>query len=433
MLAILLGDRLNKSVSARFSTRFSVWLGAAAVFLASLVRPVEAEENAVEVHGGLTQEILGVVSGGLQRTGEYNLLVSASISADLGQLLGWSGAIFSASGYAVGGSSLSAAAIGDSSNVSNINFRNSVRLFECYLDQTLADGKFSIRIGQLAADSEFFGSEAGPAPGGGIFINSDFGAIPIASFNAPLPIYAIAAPGLRLRFAPNASGYFQAAVYDGNPAPDLLGDPSPGFTSGSHYNDHGFDLHLASSEGAVIVAEAATVVNLGGREEGNELPGSYKLGGFYHTDDFTRWSDGAAVRGNWAIYAIASQKVWSGCAPGPGGLFFFVRAGKSPKDRAVLDWAVDGGLNYLGLFPGRTADILGVGCSHKHYSREFSQAASTADGEAPGAETIFEITYQIQIAPWCSLQPDWQYVRHPSGLGRLSDATVAGLRLNLTF
>lgn len=48
-----------------------------------------------------------------------------------------------------------------------------------------------------------------------------------------------------------------------------------------------------------------------------------------------------------------------------------------------------------------------------------------------GAETAYEVTYQIALAPQVSLQPDLQYVANPSGT--YPSATVAGLRLHVEF
>ena len=383
-----------------------------------------SKESGVALKIGYTQEALGVVSGGLRRTGAYDALVSIDLQLDLEKLLGWSGATFHANAFDIIGSSLSSEAVGSASNVSNINYRNSVRLYECYLEQTFCHEQISFRIGQLAVDSEFFESGIGVVPGGGLFLNSDFGALPIVSFNAPCAIYAIATPGFRIKIAPTDSSYIQMGIYDGNPAPDLLGDPSPGFQSGNHYNDHGVDIHLDSSEGAFLIAEVGFTTK----------QGSYKVGAFYHTDRFTRWRDGAAVPGIWAAYAIASQKFCNENASDAQGLYGFARWSLAPQDRARLDWAGDAGFNYLGAIPGRDQDILGVAFSVKNYSRDFSAAEERSGQSALEVESVFELTYQVNLAPCISVQPDFQYVLQPTGQGRtVPDALIVGLRLNTLF
>ena len=98
---------------------------------------IRGANSSVSISVSYTQEYLGVVSGGLQRIGRYNALAVLDLDVNLEKLAGWPGAQLHAAGYAIIGSSLSAEAIGDDSNVSNINYRNSVRLFEIYLEQKL--------------------------------------------------------------------------------------------------------------------------------------------------------------------------------------------------------------------------------------------------------------------------------------------------------
>ena len=57
------------------------------------------------------------------------------------------------------------------------------------------------------------------------------------------------------------------------------------------------------------------------------------------------------------------------------------------------------------------------------------------------AETVFEVSYMAQIAPWWIIQPDVQYIVHPGGNvpdpndpGRaVPDAFVVGLRSTIKF
>ena len=51
----------------------------------------------------------------------------------------------------------------------------------------------------------------------------------------------------------------------------------------------------------------------------------------------------------------------------------------------------------------------------------------------PDYEDIFEVTYQANIAPWLSVQPDLQYIIHPGGSSRYDDALVIGARTVVTF
>ena len=58
---------------------------------------------------------------------------------------------------------------------------------------------------------------------------------------------------------------------------------------------------------------------------------------------------------------------------------------------------------------------------------------------APGSvgiqthESIAEIDYNVQIAPWLSIRPNLQYVVRPAGTGRIPNAFVFGLYTGVTF
>ncbi|HEY3661914.1 MAG TPA: carbohydrate porin, partial [Chthoniobacterales bacterium] len=88
---------------------------------------------------------------------------------------------------------------------------DSLRLYEAWPQENLWNGKFSIWAGQMLADSEFLVSDYGA-----LFLNGSFGAIPLVSQNLVPPIFPVAAPGLRLRSAPNDSFYIEAAGFGGN-------------------------------------------------------------------------------------------------------------------------------------------------------------------------------------------------------------------------
>jgi len=44
-----------------------------------------------------------------------------------------------------------------------------------------------------------------------------------------------------------------------------------------------------------------------------------------------------------------------------------------------------------------------------------------------------EATYKVQIAPWWSIQPDFQYIFTPGGEQGIHNATGVGLRTTVAF
>lgn len=85
------------------------------------------------------------------------------------------------------------------------------------------------------------------------------------------------------------------------------------------------------------------------------------------------------------------------------------------------------GFQYLGLFEGRNDDVLGVG-----YSREYFSNHDAADFPED-YESVIEIYYNAQITSWFHLSPNIQYITNPGGAANVKDATVLGLRAQITF
>jgi porin len=46
---------------------------------------------------------------------------------------------------------------------------------------------------------------------------------------------------------------------------------------------------------------------------------------------------------------------------------------------------------------------------------------------------IFEASYQLQVSPWCSVQPDLQYILQPNGSTAIPNALVLGISVAIDF
>jgi porin len=387
------------------------------------------EERGIAFGIHYTQEVLGVLSGGLSRGTEYNGLLELDLDLDLEKFVGWKGATIHAAGFAAAGESLSERHVGDEGNVSNINMRNDPRLFELWLEQQFGEA-VSIRLGMLADDSQFADTAGASfeSRGGGLFVHSDFGAMPLMSFNVPEPIWPVAAPGVCVTVAPTSALTLRAAVYDGQPIPADAAD---------RRNLHGLDWRLSGNDGALVMIEATLAINSSAPTVGKSTPsglrGIYKIGGFYHTGSFTRWSDGEPVHGDGGGYFSACQMVWRENDRDNQGLSLFARVGAAPRDRNELDFTLEAGLHYRGLLPGRDDDAAGIAVAVERYSRDFSSAERRAGNAGRDHESVIEIAYRAQLAPWLGVQPDLQYVVHPSGAHSIRNAVVAGLRVTMDF
>ena len=426
-----------------------------------------------------TGEVFGNPAGGYRQGAVYNGLVTAGLDIDFGKLLGWDGLRFHAITYETHGANGTNLYTRDLNFYSSINAYDSIRLSEIWLQQSFFGNAVNLRVGQEEVDAEF-----ATTIGGALFIHSNFGALPTLTLNVPTPTYPEAAPAVRLRLnSPHGHLYFQAGVYAGNANADRDGDPAPGFRAGTSYNDDGTRFPISGNQGLLSLYEAGYLLNY--RKEDPGLPGAYRVGGFYHTGDFSDefllsadpylTAAPMAVRprvhgGNGGFYAVAEQVLYRPHHPGGGNedvatsaaapignaedsplglngvpppagaqLRVFGRLGIGQGDRSLTDFYAEAGLNYRALLPGRDQDVLGVGFTYTSLSDAARRLVHDADRFAgtrtrtPDYEGVFEVTYQANLAPWLSVQPDLQYLVHPGGSPRYGNALVLGVRTVVTF
>jgi len=394
-------------------------------------------------------EFFSVVSGGIRTGTVYQGRFEMAAELDLENLAGWRGATVFANAYQIHGRGLSPDFLGNLLPASNVEAHAATRLFDLWLQQKFWDDRASIRIGQLGADDEFVISDTSAN-----FLNGTFGWLALAANNLPSggPAYPLAAPGARLEAMPLENLTFRTAVFSGDPA------GKPGDEDPQLFNSSGTTFSLDG--GVFWISELQYDAALG--ESG--LPGSYKIGGWYHSGTFddlrydtlgnslaSPASNGmpARHRGNFALYAVADQTVWREEGSDDQGLDLFTRIGGAPSDINPVDFYVDGGAVYTGLLPGRDADVAGIAVGYAHVSSDLQELAkdarmlSPAPAPVPDFEAVIELLYSVQIAPWWLLQPDAQYLFHPggntahpgdpTGVTTVPDAFVLGIRSTFTF
>ena len=417
-------------------------------------------------------EVLGNPTGGINQATINGGRVELTLDLDFQKMTGLEGSFFHANAYYIYGSDLSAGHIGNLLTVSNIEAYDTLRLFDLWYQQEFLDGKVSLRFGQIAADDEFIISDYGAT-----FINGTFGWPALTALNLPGggPGYPLATPGVRLRIDPIEQVSLMAAVFDGDPG-DRGENPQKKDSTGTN---------IDFNQGFLSMFEIDYRLN---QEKGmKSLPGTYKLGGFYatqnfadvHTDDTgLSLADPASSgtprthSGDWGIYFVANQLIYRAPASGTGnsgdskdmkdakavatdgesgdqGLGVFWRVGGSPSDRNAIDFYTDEGLNYKGLIPGRDDDVLGLGVAYAQVSSDLDQldrdnnSLSGTDAPVENEEIAIELTYQAKITPWWTVQPDIQYIIHPggnvtdpsdsAGARAIPDALVLGVRTTINF
>ena len=297
----------------------------------------------------------------------------------------------------------------------------------------------------------------------GLFLNHTFGWTTLASVDLPSsgPSFPLAAPGVRVKYIPRGDVSLLLGVFNGDPA-----GPGRGFPQARDPSGTAFRLR----DGVFAIAEIQYGLN---QEEGARgLPGTYKFGAYYDSQNFAdqrRNASGASLadlganpggadpggtgavgrnrRGNYSLYAVADQLVWRKPGTKGDGAGVFARAMGAPGDRNLVNFYADAGVTFKGMAAGRDSDTAGLAVAYARISDTASQLDSDTARFTSGGypirrnETVLEATYQAQLAPWWQVQPTAQYLFNLNGgvpnpqnpAKRLGDAAVFGLRTTVTF
>lgn len=384
--------------------------------------------------------------GGIKTGTEYQGALLLALDIDFQKLGGGHGGAFHVSSVWLEGDSFSANHIGDLNKSNLVDFPSSFRLWEIYFQQKFLNDTLTLKVGQMSVDRDFIVPDFYNSIASINFLNQTF-FYPTLAFNLydipgfpkgshGLPSTPYGSLGVFLKWAPTSKFYVQGAVYDGN--------PDTGNT--------GTKIKLSREEGALAYFEIGYRYNQGKDDTG--LPGSLKLGGFYHTDDFLDLYDtlGAAYGftkgargphdGNYGGYFLAEQMLTREHGkndPTQQGLLGFFRLSAAPSDRNLTQFGVDGGLVYKGVIPSRDYDTIGIAASYLEMSDDLARAQRRANLVVPGSfmpvdyEGVVELNYKAQIAAWWTLQPSLQYVIHPGGSKAIPDAWVFILQTTLRF
>lgn len=282
-----------------------------------------------------------------------------------------------------------------------------LRLYEAWIDQSLADGKLSLRAGLYDLNSEFDALEASslfinPAHG----IGTDFSQ---SGRNGP-SIFPVTSLGLRLQARLGEHTTLRLAALDGVP-----GDPAhPKRTA----------IKLGNGDGALLVGELE-------RQVGNwRLIGGYWRYTAPHEDLLASASSGAPVlrRGAQGAY-LRGEGLLAGSREGRGLDAFFRLGWADPRFHEVERFA-SAGLRWRGPFPGRPNDAAGIALAASGSGRQARQALALGGEAIARSDWALEVTYAVALTEWLTVQPDLQYFINPAfEPGR--NAWMGGVRVTL--
>lgn len=398
-----------------------------------------------------TGEIFGNPAGGVRKSVVYDNLLELALDGDLNKIAGLNGASFHINGFIIGGIGPSTCCILNVLTVSNIEALPSTRLFEAWIEQKFLDGLISIRAGQLAANTDYTLSEYSA-----MFINASFGWANIFAADLPSggPNYPLATPGIRFKIAPADAFDVHATLFNGDPS-------GAGFTGSPEVLDPA-GVNFRLRDAPLFWAEAEYKYHQGKASSG--LPGTVKLGGWYHFGKFNDQyfsSDGLLLfspssssvplthRGDFGIYAMIDQLVWRVPGDDPAkGAAVFALLSASPADRNLESFYAEGGFNCTGIWTQRPDDAFGLGVIYAPVSpqaRAFDAVAGLFYGAAApprSYEMALEAVYQARLGPGWYVQPDFQFIIYPlygaanplnPALSRMANAAAFGIRMGISF
>jgi len=397
-------------------------------------------ERGVSYNFIYTNDVLSNLSGGIKRGTIDQGKLEAQLYIDLEKLAGLKSWTFYANAFGIyNDGRIRRDYVGGMNTIAAIEATPTVRLSELWLERWF--GPVSLRFGQLAADAEFFYSDASQ-----IFLQSDWPTIGAVNLPGGGPAYPLSAVGARIKYELPKDASLLFGIFNGDPAPPC-GNADP-----DTCNRYGLNFRL--SDPAFMIGEFQWRRNRGKDDTG--LATTLKIGGWSHLGQFADKqftnngmllanpaSNGMPLmhRGNYGIYGVIDQQLYRlPGGSGDTGISIFNRSAISPSDRNQVNVEIDGGIVFAGMIPKRPDDSFGASVIYSRFSnsiRAFDQEQinfGTLSTPPRDYEINLELTYVAEIIKGWVVQPFYTYIWHPSGTGiRYPDAHVAGVRTIIRY
>jgi porin len=316
------------------------------------------------------------------------------------------------------GSNLSAQYIDNQFIVQQLYGGETWKLVELYLQESLFDDYFNVKIGRLCTGNDFVYSP--------LYLRYVTGAInsnPISLiFNASFSTYPFATWGAYLHVK-IWHVLAKWGVYNNNPS-----------IWENRY--HGVNFTFESDRGVFFISEWTYLHNQDASSR--NLPGNYTIGGYYINGSIEKFN-GHSTPDNYGYYFLFDQMLYQKdpLKTNEGlncwGAFLF-----APSDQNPFPLFIAGGIVYQGIAASRPKDALCFGLAYGHYSYDLRKAELRAmnrkivnpyGSQTQTAEMDLELNYWVQATPWLVLTPVVQYIINPKGYGTIPNAFVTGMQI----
>jgi porin len=370
--------------------------------------------------------------GGVRTGSTYTGTLNLQLTVDAGSLLGWNDTLFYVDGLWIHGGQPSNFTA-DAQGVSNISAPSAVKLYEAWVQKNLLDNRFSALAGLYDLNSEFYRLQSA-----GLFLNSSFGIGPEFSqsgVEGP-SIFPSTSIGARFAYKPAPGIVLRTAILDGVPL------DRPDGSRGS----------FKRGDGVLIVAEAdfldrpppsdrprSSRFRIGRQAMLPPYDEKFAVGGWYYSatfDDLVEVEAGgqpARHRGSGGIYALADGVLFKKPGDSEKRITGFLQAGYGDFRVDRFGSYLGAGLTATGIIAGRGTDELGLALAYARNGSHYMSSQRTQGLPVTNAEATIEITYLMQLTKWIAVQPDLQYVIHPSTDPTIPNALGFQLRFEISF
>lgn len=349
----------------------------------------------------------GNVSGGTARGTTYAAEIDASLTADAGALWGWQDTTLYVRGFANNGASISALS-GDALGVNNWETgHREAKLLEAWVDHEF--GHLGVRIGLYDTTTDFDANKTDA-----LFVING------AGMNTPMvgsgrngpSTFPSTSPAVRVRWTIDDSWTLKAAVLDGVPGnPDAPQDNV---------------IAVRGRDGALLMTElrwhrpdghridigawryTAARDRLDGPVAGNPVSGHGEQGAYLAGDIMLQHQPDQPLRGLSLGVRVAHADPR------------FSRY-QDFANIALTDSAIHGD------------DRAGLGLFCVTTSAAFRARQAAVDAPVGRRECTVELSYRYALRPWLQVQPDAQYIFHPTYAPQAGHAAVLGLRIIASF
>lgn len=350
-------------------------------------------------------DIAGVAAGGVDRGARYLDNINVVGDVDLDRAIGWQRAAAHVSLLNnLGGHPNELA--GSIQGINNIEVTDRrLKVYEAWLEQGFG-AAVTLKAGLYDVNSEFYQNDAAA-----LLVSPMFGVgseLAATGVNGPA-IFPSTALAARLRII---NGHSYAAVAVVNAHAGTIGDAG--------------GIDLSGRDGALLIGEAGWTGS-----------GRIAIGAWCYTQSqpeivapgVTPTEDMHASGG---VYLLAEHDLL-GHADDVRHLTGFLRLGLSEGRTTPFSGGWQTGLLLERVFAARPASAVSIGGGAGLLSRTYRSGNPPELRPLGRSETILEATYSDEVIEGVSLQPDVQYVIHPSADPSIADALVVGLRLTLRW